>query len=73
MNYIRFVNINNAVITNTFNSCNSNIANNKYNIDKKIQQIQQKSTTSSKKNLKFESMIKTPIVTDNTFCTGLIT
>ena len=73
MNYIRFVNINNAVITNTFNSCNSNIANNKYNIDKKIQQIQQKSTTSSKRNLKFESMIKTPIVTDNTFCTGLIT
>lgn len=73
MNYIRFVNINNAVITNTFNSCNINIANNKYNIDKKIQQIQQKSTTSSKINLKFESLIKTPIVTDNTFCTGLIT
>ena len=73
MNYIRFVNINNAVIAITFNSCNSNIANNKYNIDKKIQKIQQKSTTSSKINLKFESMIKTPIVTDNTFCTGLIT
>ena len=67
MNCSRFANVmNNTTISSSFNSDNSNIANSKT-------QHRQIITTITYRILKFEPLIKKPIVTNYTFCTVITT